>query len=213
MWNPFRRRKRGLDFDNISRYYQSSAAKLAAHDQIHAAEPITYQLPGAPPSGRSVRTAAGQVYKRDERTPADDLGYGQWGSWTLMPKDDTVVAVDQRCSWGALLHAGPLTLLDLTDQEWDDARIYGPPGARWGNPNEPCQFSGRPNLNAKLDIPMDLRPCTLGVGHVGYHTDSEGNRLYGDGGAEDVRVGPCNCGHPGRHQPGCPRYELMAGGQ
>lgn len=211
MWNPFRR-QRGLDFDNISRY-QSSAAKLAAHDQVHAAEPITYQLPGAPPSGRSVRDSVGRVWKRDERIANESL-YGQWGSWTEIDTDDgSVSLLDNRVAWTMLLQYGPLTLLDLTEQEWEDARIYGPPGARWGNPAEPCPFVGRPNLNAKLDVPMDLRNCKLGVGHIGVHTDCEGYTLYGDGAATDVKVDPCNCGRPGRHQPGCPRYELTAGGQ
>lgn len=179
-----------------------------------ATGPVTYSLPGAPPAEHRVRDRTGRVFVR-EPWAAD-----QYGLWVLVADSDGPTETDLRYSWGALLAYGPLTLLEFTEQEKADALVYGPPGARWGEPTVKCGYK---HLDARFGTPP-WGECALGFGHIAPHRDSSGNALgetEADGtlvprmariSLQEAAEVPCTCGHPGRHQPECSRYGRTVGG-
>lgn len=141
---------------------------------------------------------------------------------------------NQRCGLTPKGHAGRHIGTDgtvwLNAEDAHDIELYGPHGARWGNPNKPCPFVGLTG------------PCTLGLNHSRRHIDGNGNAMefainvtdeilseatgmvgtmfvvdYAPGHEHDpfrTRVKPddaCTCGNPAEHQPGCPRYARASG--
>lgn len=164
-----------------------------ARQEARNADPVWFELPGQPPVERRVRATDGTTYqrvatgmwKREDGKP--DLG---WFSWAYI-----------------LERHNRVQLVPLTDAELDDAKLYGPPGQRWGDPNEPCPY----------------QPCALRLQHAGPHIDDEGNPLaqteateddptFGRVTRADLAV-VCTCGQPGRHLPTCPRYARLTGGE
>lgn len=165
--------------------------------------PVTYSLPGAPVTGRRVTTsttgdphAGGALIFRKE---AD-------GAFTCLALAE-ISAPNNIWSWSGILATfGTVTLIPLTDKEKEHEKLYGPLGARWGDPYEPCPYRG----------------CTLGVGHIQAHLDRDGNPILVDldavAASADLNVSPqeaaetpCNCGHPERHTPECPRGQRIYG--
>lgn len=172
---------------------------------------VTYAIPGAPPTGRHVATAAGAVFVR---THVADPEHGQWGTWLEL----TVTPLNH-LSWPELLTLGPLVLLPLNTKELADAILYGPPGARWGDPDEPCPWGQHSARKPTLD--MLGKECALGIGHTGPHCDPAGNPYnqteetdhrwhYAAVTREDLDT-PCNCGRPAAHRPHCNRFARVAG--
>lgn len=124
----------------------------------------------------------------------------------VLVEDAPTVGIPEWAEWSDLLVSyGPVTLDEWTDEEKAGFELYGPPGGRWGNPNEECPFYA----------------CALGVGHIGMHYDDAGNPIgasEADGSTVDASITPheasqtpCTCGHPDRHRPGCPRYDRVSG--
>ncbi len=151
-------------------------------------EPYVYRVPFPPPSGRRVRSAkTGHVWVID---PTGDVAR----------EDDRSIVL----TWSQLIgQDGPLELLELTDQERASEALYGPIGARWGDPDTPCAYEG----------------CALGTGHGTVHRDAAGNPLGMTDKATEVYTDPprgqmlsriCTCGvvkHTAKqHEPGCARY-------
>jgi hypothetical protein len=191
-----------------------AALTQAAMADLHRApdpdDPQVYRLPGAPPTGRTVK----------QHGVEDDSEYAarRWtrqadGLWS----DSGRTFNFERFAWGYILDAyGPLELVPLTDEETASEALYGPVSARWGNPDQPCPY-------------IDTRPavavsCVLGVGHVGPHRDLLGGAL-GETTLDpdqpsaatgisphDASAEPCTCHRPDRHRPGCPRYIRTTGG-
>lgn len=165
------------------------------------AVPVRLVLPGRPETGRTVRDVAGKLWRclpdgELESLPGDEEEGPGW-SVTI--------------GWLALLLRGPVDLLPLTPAEEADAALYGPPGARWGDPATPCPYSA------------GYAVCALGVGHIGPHKDADGNALGltdvdEDQGVTTARVDvedtetPCTCGHPEAHTPDCARFPRRSGG-
>lgn len=157
---------------------------------------VVYEIPGAPPTERRV-TDGTYTWQRQ----AD-------GHWIDVAHPEPL-----RWGWGELLaEYGPLTLVPLTPQDHADTILYGPPGARWGNPAVPCEYFTAAVVGGQV-----AGVCALGTGHVGAHTDSAGQAL-GQTTAADappIYAGvtpyqasqtPCTCGHPEQHRRGCARY-------
>lgn len=170
----------------------------------HAAPPVVYTLPAPPPRGSRV-TARGRVWTHLDHT----------GDRALFHDLDARPAVTA-IPWPNLLDEyGPLTLLD--DQDDDDERLYGPRGARWGDPSRPCPYVGRSWVDELADFGES--PCALGLNHAGVHKDRYGDPLgesFADGSVASVGISPhdaaevvCTCGHPAAHEPDCPRYQRM----
>ena len=151
-------------------------------------EPYVYRVPFPPPSGRRVRShKTGQVWVID---PTGDVARD----------DDRSIVL----TWGQLIgDHGPLELLELTPEETASEAVYGPIGARWGDPDTPCAYEG----------------CALGTGHAQTHRDAAGNVLGMTEKATEKYVDPppgqmlsriCTCGvvkHTAKqHEPGCARY-------
>jgi hypothetical protein len=125
--------------------------------------------------------------------------------------DDRVAADDgsEDLRWFDLLAEwGPVYLVSLNESDDEDARLYGPPGARWGQPDVPCPY---------VDGQLPPGECTLGQGHIGPHVDSDGYPLgqtvvtiadlsAGRITPQEAALTACTCGHPAVHRPGCPRY-------
>lgn len=153
-----------------------------------------YQLPGRPPAGRHVQ-ALGSTWLclRDGR-----FAYAEGAG-----VDETVRHRD----WYELFAHGSVRLLPLTDEERASEALYGPIGARWGDPDTPCPYIG----------------CAQGVGHTGDHVNEHGEHLgvtpeatepHPTGGAvglSQAKAVRCTCGNPANHQRGCPRYARVAG--
>ena len=169
---------------------------------------VTYSLPGQPTTGRTVTgTEDGQVaVTRSFRRHTD-------GEWTLVASDDPD-DVDQigvaRWSWSEVLDAHSVTLDPLTAAEKESELLYGPVGARWGDPDKQCPWMDK----------ISGKPCNLGLRHTGAHEDGHGNIL----GMTEEAVGAarihadatpgqplCTCGHPAAHEPACYRYGRVAG--
>lgn len=182
---------------------------------------VTYELPGAPPTGSRIRTRYGHVFRRG--LPTGEPGFGQWGEWHEV--DGGAVR-----AWGTLLLDGPLTLLD-DDEAPHIAALYGPKSGRWGDPEIPCPWR---HLNAHYAATHGLPEgaqlgdiCALGIGHTGPHRDARGWPLGMTQGVDSRTIQPqgsspaavtredletlCMCGHPAQHRPGCPRWDRMAG--
>lgn len=176
------------------------------------AEPVViYRLPGAPPVGRHVLTNNGRIFVRVDPHPDETYLHGDIGPWGLFQEViETPNQIDQdldRRPWGSLLaYDGPLTLLPAAPEDRAIAVLYGPAGARWGDPDTPCPYRG----------------CVYGTFHTGAHIDDTGALLGQttlDPGAKTVTAAvtrqdletPCTCGTPHQHQPGCPRYQRITG--
>lgn len=168
-------------------------------------ERVVYELPGPPPTGRKVQSHDGGVFQREHAH--DEDYFGTWGRW-----------VDQETgmswNWLALLRQrGPLFLLELTDKEIEEERLYGPIGARWGFPDEPCPYRDHGRINP---ITSATVACTLGRGHIGPHLDENGielglDREFNPDKAADPSAVWCTCGNAGAHLPHCPRYKRLTG--
>ena len=195
------------------------------------AEPvITYALPGPPPTGRHVMTPSGKVFERT--TFGTGAQFGPWGAWHDVEESDRPDIDRWHISWAELLIKGPLVLLPLNEIERAQAILYGPPGARWGDPNTPCGYG----LRDARSVPEKFlgMECDLGQGHIGAHKDEHGIELpilstYQDPPAPNttsypngrppaaalpphVVNDPCTCGHPAAHRAGCPRRHRAMGG-
>ncbi len=165
---------------------------------------VTYTLPGPPVTGRRVTTATaddpfmGKVFRKEPDGTFMCIHGGPHEVW----------------SWAGLLgFFGTLTLIPLTEREKAHEKLYGPLGARWGDPEEPCPYRG----------------CQLGIGHIQAHIDRSGDPLGQTTATETDPLGelapwsasgispheasevPCNCGHPERHTPECPRGQRIYG--
>lgn len=167
------------------------------------AAPATYALPGSPPTGTRLKGRSGKIYHRvppaahwsNNPLPADAYGY-----WAEV-NDDAETPTLYGWHW-LLLEDGPLAGIPPTPEEIEEERLYGPVGARWGDPGTPCPFLG----------------CALGVGHIGWHRRDDGSEFTFD---PDPSLTPpstkphmdvlCTCGRPAMHEPGCPRRERMEG--
>lgn len=193
----------------LERLAESLSTPLEAAEYALEPEPAeTYRLPGAPPTGRHVLTANGCVYRRESHASEEFL---PWGAWLLVrdPEAPHGPDPDGYLSWAQLLELGPLTLLPESEYERAQAVLYGPAGARWGDPDTPCPY----------------KECTLGTNHIGTHKDVDGNPLGvrpvdTDGRIHNPGITPhmasrvfCTCGSPAMHKPDCPRYSRMTGEQ
>lgn len=162
--------------------------------------PTTYAIPGAPPTDRKVtnEVRTWQRHKDGLWFDLDDPGARGW-EWVELLQDH-----------------GPVRLVPLTVQEHADAVLYGPPGARWGDPDTPCPYYTTVD-NLTGGQPQGV--CALGVGHISVHRDSTGQALGQTTAPPDdaptAAVGvtpheasrrPCTCGDPARHRQGCARY-------
>lgn len=174
-----------------------------------------FALPGAPPTGRRVKsTLTGQEFIRVTPNETDMPGstvapatenVWRYGVWIETGREDggpQVYGDANRMSWPMLLvHYGPLRLLPLTTQEQVEEVLYGPVGARWGEPGIPCPY----------------QECHYGTGHVGPHRNEHGAALGYNRDLQMVPYSPdldyCSCNQPARHKPGCPRYEQLTGGE
>lgn len=201
---------------------------LSQHPEPAADAPVYFELPGAPVTERRVTNGLRVWEKHPD------------GSWHLINGHHVpdqvgghpAEAGPEVLSWpGLLAKYGRVQLVPLTEQEQADAVVYGPPGARWGNPHIRCPYQER-----AVDghgAPFDVR-CTWGVGHIGAHIDATGTEMgmtelvdrraeeYGPGFAggrldgvgitpHEAAEVPCTCGHPAQHQEGCARYARVAG--
>lgn len=170
-----------------------------------------YAIPGPPPTERTVTDSYGGTWRR---TTA--------GIFVMIMADATLGAnpdeIGRELVWPILICTyGPITLLALTDEEKEQAVLYGEPGQRWGDPYKACPYVA----TASPTDTWDNEPCRLGVGHTGPHKDQYGNPLgetTADGSTIDASVRlaksvetACNCGHPDQHRPGCPRYAIVSG--
>lgn len=174
-------------------------ATEAAPPAQHVAQETTagvYAIPGPPPMETRVkdRHGASWVHRLD--------GMMERVSDTAEGPD----ATPEVCTWAELLSVvGPLTVNPLTDHEKELARLYGPPGQRWGNPSQECPHYA----------------CMLGWGHIPPHidaagepiglTEADGTWVNADITPQQAAENPCNCGNPLRHQPGCNRYTKTSG--
>lgn len=189
----------------IEQWWANKFAELA--EQENQPTTVTFALPGAPPTGSHVASPNGGVFRRIaiNSVYAEDM-YGQWGAWVKVDKIGAYLGIPE--SWATLLlREGPLTLMPPTEAETAQAQIYGEPHARWGTPDQPCDF---------ID-------CTMGEGHVGPHIELDGKPLgENDTIAEteptnttphEASKEPCTCGRPDRHRAGCPRYVRLRKGR
>ena len=165
---------------------------------IKVPEPVvTYSLPGAPPTESTVVTPGGKKFQRRYLTGTGTHAELNWGAWVGEDKS--------RWYWHDLLaEFGTLTLLDTRDPT---AALYGPPGARWGDPSQPCPYQG----------------CALKLGHVGLHFDRWSTPFIAPPAPPGTNPGwragvtredfetLCTCRHPSNHLPGCPRYGRIKG--
>jgi hypothetical protein len=153
---------------------------------------VRYEMPAPPVCERHVRDRYGSTWYR--RTD---------GSFLLADKDDADPAffgVGYADQWPWLLdRRGPLELVPLTLDELAMAELYGPPGARWGDPSTPCGYP----------------ECSGGIHHAGGHFDEHGNPLgqtVADGSTTNANVTRedmeriCTCLTPSAHTADCPRY-------
>lgn len=168
--------------------------------------PPVYEIPAPPLVGslltdRELRgwrvtldngyTGSGQVPRIVERWERIDPADRSTAADLLAELPDTMPW------WQAVVELGPL---HPVEQDPDDARLYGPIGQRWGDPDRPCWFG----------FGVDgARPCMLGENHTGPHRDQAGAELpplarltVNELGAD---LTPCTCGHPEQHRPECPR--------
>lgn len=86
---------------------------------------------------------------------------------------------------------------EVIPQDPEDARLYGPIGERWGDPTQPCPYTG----------------CVLKLGHIGPHVDA-GDQDISPTDSDPIKGHnpvPCTCRQPANHQPGCPRFVLARG--
>jgi hypothetical protein len=168
-------------------------------------EPTVYTLPGAPPTGSTVRDRNGVLWRRI-LPPEDGYAYGQWGAWRRPYPDDYADLLTY--AWAPLLASrGPLVLQEPTDEERASETLYGPLTAPWGDPLARCPYPG----------------CELGHGHIGAHIDSDHEEIHGPDRPIEIAVSTsvteedlstyCTCRRPGRHLPSCPRYTRTTGGQ
>jgi hypothetical protein len=166
-----------------------------------------YDIPGPPPTGRHL-----------ESLPTGIVFFRNHGGDFVVIHDPVVERnkLDGReFSWSEIVDAwGPLRLIPLTEYEKKQAEIYGPPSARWGNPDETCSYLDQHNRI----------PCALGVGHIGLHRDLSGaalafQRFYIDTASAEPKDLPrltpgmahararrpiCNCGRLANHAQDCP---------
>lgn len=156
--------------------------------------PATYSIDPPPPVGSTVETRTGARWVVH---PPNSRGESMVSQGTGDP-----------VRWVALLStAGAVTLVP-EDQAVTD--LYGPPGARWGTPDEPCPYVYRPIK----DLPIG---CALGRGHAGAHwnggplgeTEADGSTVAAGITPQEAAKTPCTCGHPEAHRDGCPRYERI----
>lgn len=149
-------------------------------------EPVRYELPGEPPVGTKLIDGSGITWRRRVD--------GQW-ALIAIGGPDAMAYIGEPCTWRwveLLADFGPLTVVPPTEQERRETILYGPPNARWGNPDIPCTYTG----------------CTLGTGHIGPH-QADGRPIP----PPDTDPTPihsdtlCTCRRPDRHREGCPRHE------
>jgi len=195
----------------------------------------------APPAGRRVRDKDGDIWivnRRGWSDPDDPTGFVyptvsivQLKGMDLIQPD---VNTDGHLLWtDFLFRNGPAELVPLTDQEARDESLYGPYGARWGNPDVPCPYTltvpsagtwvtvqGAEIVASGATQSTYRHQCALGVGHAGPHRDrhdqvlgmTEPSGLSTTGRATELDLHtPCTCGRPDQHQPGCPRHARVAG--
>lgn len=200
--------------DRLERSLIKDAAPVEAepaprwHRQIDGTEPYgkPNRLTGPPPVGRRV-TYSGQTFRRVDVPPSwDDRATGN-GLTYFVTEPPLATAY---FTWDELIatYGHGLTLVPLTKAEEASEELYGPIGARWGNPDVPCPYP----------------ECVLGIRHARQHLDINGDPLGQTAppapDEPSVRVAaslaeatasPCICGHPEQHQPGCPRYDRLRG--
>jgi hypothetical protein len=185
----------------LGRLAESLDSEKLATQALRPEAPTSYRLPGAPPTGSHVLTNPGGVFVR---VPDRADSQGQWGMWEEVRDDDeTPIQVP----WSLLLEYGPLILLPETEKDRASAVLYGPVGARWGDPDSPCPY----------------RDCGLGLNHTGPHKDPQGTPLGvteadPGGRVHTSSITPgvnsqviCTCGTPANHQPQCPRFPRTSG--
>lgn len=170
-------------------------------------DPDRYAMPGAPPAGRKVRDQAGQIWKITGQTSQASPFGPWWPTVVLAGRDELGPVAPLSRWWPDLLTLGPVVLVPLTPDEVDDERLYGPIGARWGDPSQPCHFPD----------------CRLGVGHIGAHLDDDdqplgrftdpivldGVTVWPQPSDQDdgPNLTPCTCDERGTgHAPSCPRW-------
>lgn len=183
----------------------SATQPMPPADTVSGVYSMTF--PDPPATGRRVIGAHGYTYQRVIPDGTFNPILMPWGAWMRLDDEDGL-PLPGVYTWPEILAAGPLALLPLTEKEMRDAELYGPPGARWGNPDERCPFWGF--------------ICTLGVGHTGPHIGPDGAPLgeTEPDGKPPVNAGitpaqasetPCTCGRPAQHRPGCPRHKRWTG--
>jgi len=171
-------------------------------DSTRPAVVVRYDMPGPPPVGRAVR----RISQPDIIHEPDDQHPEPWTTpappdtrvWIRMDYGDFMIRGGRNehgqlvtsIPWVRLLEQhGPLELIPLTLQEQAEEVLYGPVGARWGNPDEPCP------------IPT----CAFGLNHTGKHVDRLGYEVIVI--PRDMPDGAyCTCGRPSAHHPTCDRY-------
>lgn len=183
-----------------------------AVDPEYGPEPTSYAIPDAPVTDRKVSNGRAEWQR---------LASGLWRHVHNHHEDDVFTTADMPW-WLLLAEQGPVHLVPLTELDEADAVLYGPPGARWGDPDRPCPFGEAeflPGVGSSTWI-----PCALGFHHAGGHVDLAGNDLgmtVADPGPPDPSVGrittqeaaadPCTCGQPAEHLPECSRYGRTTG--
>jgi len=240
-------RRRSDEADELRRQLADIDAGLVNVALAATRDPDVYELPGAPPTGRIVRPELGSTDAHGNPFVNAAIGFvrerdGKFYCCSLLKTEYGQHAYgDDAWTWAELLgEYNRLHLLPLTDEEQEQARLYGPPGERWGDLSQPCPYVQDIGDAAPATTPWGA--CFLRFGHIGPHVDGQGRpmgqtvadedspsssayHLRGSGPAgpdvtlADGRTVPtvhpddaCTCLNPGQHQPGCPRHRRMSGG-
>jgi hypothetical protein len=170
--------------------HPGSHGRMINKDLTDAWDDVVYAWPAPPPAGTTL---------------ADPLGF-HWRSageaWKATPGPNGMIRTDRDglpeiWTWPELLQqVGVLRVGPRSPEQRAEDRLYGPVGARWGNPDQPCPYTA----------------CVIGVGHIGPHVDADGVDVPVPTGdvvlstvAEAMQI-ICTCGHPSAHTPGCPRH-------
>lgn len=163
--------------------------------------PTVFTLPAEPNVGRQVTDKDGDSWER--------RGDGLWHISANADHPHTGL------TWNQFATYFPAILVEWTEADLAEHALYGPPGARWGDPNTPC-----PYIKFSPATGDELGRCSLGLHHTGGHRDPWGNEIVPvepDGSTTTAAVTaqdlaePCTCGHPDAHIAGCARFERSVG--